>query len=120
MVNSRTAIELLYRDFCTISENRMVKDEATHESKLQTVETVTMQPCRLSVKSISAASPADPVASVSQVVKLFIAPEIDIPEGSRIEVRRFNGSEQSFKSSGTPAVYSSHQEVIIEPVKSYA
>lgn len=59
------------------------------------------------------------MATTSQAVKLFIAPEIAVPEGSRIDVTQ-NGITTSYRQSGTPAVYSSHQEITLELYKRYA
>ena len=44
---------------------------------------------------------------------LLIDPSVDIPEGSKITVTQ-KGVTRDYERSGTPAVYSVHQEVPLE------
>ena len=97
-------------------------DESTKQTTNTETTLFTNKPCRLSFIS---APPSDKLASfsnnlihsdtprahfVDQQIKLFIDPALDIPPGSKISVTQ-NGLTQYFKSSGAPAVYSSHQEI---------
>jgi hypothetical protein len=50
---------------------------------------------------------------VSQVVTLFISPEVYIPPGSMIEVTQ-NNVTRTYKHSGISAIYTNHQEIILE------
>ena len=70
-------------------------------------------PCRLSFKNISQTEQTESVAKTSQVVKLFIAPEVYVPPGSVIEVTQ-NGITRKYKHSGVSAVYTNHQEIILD------
>ena len=70
-------------------------------------------PCRLSFKNISQTEQTESVAKTSQVVKLFIAPEVYVPPGSIVEVIQ-NGVTRKYKHSGISAVYTNHQEVILD------
>ena len=70
-------------------------------------------PCRLSFKSISQTEQTENMAKTSQVVKLFIAPEVYVPPGSVIEVTQ-NGVTRKYKHSGISAVYTNHQEIILD------
>ena len=70
-------------------------------------------PCRLSFKNISQTEQTESVAKTSQVVKLFIAPEVYVPPGSIVEVTQ-NGVTRKYKHSGTSAVYTNHQEIILD------
>ena len=54
-----------------------------------------------------------------QTIKLFIAPEIDIKPGSKIDVTHL-GVTTSYKRSGNPAVYHTHQEIMLELWENYA
>lgn len=49
-----------------------------------------------------------------QVVRLFLTPDIEIPPGSRVIVRRGNGQTLHFARTGVPAVFEGHQEVRME------
>ena len=77
------------------------------------------QPCRLSHKTISQAEQTESFASTSQVIKLFIAPELLIPEGCKIEVTQ-NGVTKMYENSGISAVYTNHQEIILTAEKKKA
>ncbi len=118
----KSAVETLYSGTCSVS----VSVPAFYEITKQTTNTYTTlftnKPCRLSFIS---APPSDNLASfsnnllhsdtprahfVDQQIKLFIDPALDIPPGSKISVTQ-NGVTTLFKSSGAPAVYSSHQEI---------
>ena len=70
-------------------------------------------PCRLSFKNISQTEQTESVAKTSQVVKLFIAPEVYVPPGSIVEVTQ-NGVTRKYKHSGISAVYTNHQEIILD------
>lgn len=67
-------------------------------------------PCRVSYKNITPAEEGDGLASFSQSITLFIAPDILIAAGSDIDVVQ-RGRTLQFKAAGVPAVYDSHQEV---------
>lgn len=118
----RAAIESLYRDTCTVygmvSYKKPNKATAYREGTLYT-----NQACKLSHSQALSAQPVadnDGVASaIHQVVKLFIAPELDIPAGSKIMVNHL-GRTLYFKSSGVPAIYANHQEIQLEAVKKWA
>ena len=114
----RAAIERLYKGKCTIAEFQPVKDPVTKVTSKQEVNVLTDQPCRLSFKNISSTSAGD-AATVNQIVTLFIAPEIVIKAGSKITVTQ-NGVTTAYTRSGQPAVYSNHQEVILQLFKGWA
>ena len=112
----RKALEMFYEHTCTIKEFKSVKDPVTKQTKKQEVIVLENQPCRLSHSSVKSTDQSDSSASVQQVIKLFIAPEIEIKEGSRIIVTH-EGRTTEFKHSGKPAVYPSHQEITLEVVE---
>lgn len=118
----KSAVESLYFGTCTVTATTPTFDESTKQTTNTDTTLFSNQPCRLSFIS---APPSDKLASFSnnlihsdtprahladQQIKLFIDPSLDIPPGSKISVTQ-NGLTQYFKSSGAPAVYSSHQEI---------
>ena len=118
----KSAVESLYSGTCTVTVSVPTFDEITKQTTNTETTLFTNQPCRLSFIS---APPSDKLVSFShnlihsdtprahfanQQIKLFIDPSLDIPPGSKISVTQ-NGLTQYFKSSGAPAVYSSHQEI---------
>ncbi|MEK3973720.1 hypothetical protein [Psychrobacillus sp. FSL K6-1267] len=115
----RNAIETLYKGICTVQIWMEVEDPVTHVSSFQEVPLLTKQKCRLSFeKQMTTTNTVGP-AVIAQTTKLFIAPELDIPAGSKITVTQ-EGRTLDFARSGEPAIYSNHQEILLEPFKRYA
>lgn len=115
---ARQAIESTYKGECSVFEIQYAKNEITFLEEKKTVCTVEEQPCRLSFSSIQSVSDGD-VAQTAQSVKLFIAPEIEIKAGSKLTITQ-DGITNNYKRSGLPAVYSTHQEIMLEPYKERA
>lgn len=109
----RSAIESLYKGLCTIRQYDSVVDPVTKRTYMAEVVSHTNLPCRLSYSSDSSAKQSDTVTNVAQVIKLFIAPEITIDAGSKIQVTQ-NGVTKSYVASGEPLIYTNHQEVVLE------
>lgn len=76
-------------------------------------------PCRISYTTVKAAEPSEGAAATVQAVTLYIDPDLDIPEGSKITVSQ-NGVTRDYERSGTPAVYTAHQEVPLELFRGWA
>jgi len=118
MVRTKT-LSKLWQDRCDVyvSEPTEVPDTGRmilHERRLhQNI------PCRISFRrGIEAMGilrdVEDAAIEAVQAVRLFLAPDIHIPPGSRIVVRRPNGSELRFCRTGVPAVFDAHQEIRME------
>ena len=116
---ARKAIESLYKGQCTVSEYQSVNDPVTKITEKQEVAVLTGQPCRLSFKAVTGTTTADGAANITQAVKLFIAPELNIKPGSKLTVMQ-NGVIADYQSSGQPAVYTHHQEIVLELFKEFA
>lgn len=104
---------MTYDCTCTIKEYKSVKDPVSKVTKKQEVISLEDEPCSISYSSVNSTNQTEANATVQQVIKLFIAPEIKIKEGSRIIVTH-EGRTTEFKHSGKPAIYSSHQEIVLE------
>lgn len=127
----KAAVESLYSGTCTVTATTPTFDESTKQTTNTETILFTNKPCRLSFIS---APPSDKLVSFShnlihsdtprahfanQQIKLFIDPALDIPPGSKISVTQ-NGVTSLFKSSGHPAVYSSHQEIELVRLDEFA
>lgn len=115
----RSVIEQTYDGTCAIYNLQDVKDP---ETKITEQKEVTLQAdisCHLSFSGVVTAEGTGTSTDVKQEIKLFLAPEILVPPGSRIEVTQ-HGATESYSRSGKPAVYSSHQEIMLEFWKEYA
>lgn len=115
---AKKAIQSLWTGVCNIFGFKDVEDKygATTHAEVTLFENL---PCRLSFKNISQTSQTESFAVSSQVVKLFIAPEVYVPPGSVIEVTQ-NGITRKYKHSGISAVYTNHQEIVLEAYRGSA
>lgn len=115
---ARKEFEKMYDSECDIYENKEVtkKNKATSYEEVKTYE---KQACRLSYSSKTSASPTDNTSNISMIIKLFVSPDIKIKPGSKIVITN-NKGQGTFKSSGIPAVYDTHQEIVLESYEEYA
>lgn len=117
VVKVRKALEQGYDGTFTVTEHKKVT-KPNHTTGFSDVKVLVDQPCRLSFSSNPSASNGD-IAEINQTVKLFFAPEITIKEGSKITVTQ-NGVTTAYKQSGTPAVYDTHKEILLELFRGWA
>ena len=82
----RAAIERLYKGLCSVKVKVSSVNEETGETVFTEKAVLTEQACRLSFQSRNSAAKDDGYSTVSQSVVLFIAPEVEIPSGSKITV----------------------------------
>lgn len=117
---ARTAIEALYYEgTCTILEYQSVTNESTKITRQEAVTVYQDQPCKLSFEKLNAVVQSDTAAAISQGVKLFLAPEIKVNGGSEIVVT-WMGETHEYSCSGEPAVYPTHQEIMLEMFRGWA
>ena len=109
---AREAIYSLWTGVCNIFGFKDTEDKygATIHTEVALFENL---PCRLSFKNISQTSQTESFAATNQIVKLFIAPEVYVPPGSIIEVTQ-NSVTRKYKHSGISAVYTNHQEIVLD------
>lgn len=112
LVEVRRAIESMYADVCTITEYKEYTkaNKSTGHNEVIVIEN---QPCKLSFSTIAATNQTETTANLVQKTKLFIAPEVIIKAGSKINVTH-EGRSVEYEKSGEPAFYGSHQEIILE------
>lgn len=117
LVSVRKVLERGYTGTFTVTERKKVV-RADHSTGFAEVQTVTDNPCRLSFTTSPAAGDGD-TATLTQSVKLFCAPEIIVPEGSRITVTQ-NGVTEEYARSGMVAMYDTHAEYVLEAFRGWA
>lgn len=109
---ARKAIESTYTGVMTVSERQSVKDPNTHITSTKEVVVLENQPCKLSFETIAATAQTETAASLTQGTKLFLPPDVEIKAGSKIIVEQ-DGVKNAYSASGVPAVYPTHQEIIL-------
>lgn len=116
---ARKAIESQYNGSCDILEYQPTRNEKTKVNERAEVMVFQNQLCKVSFEKITNVNSSDTTNKVSQVIKLFIAPELNIDPGSKIIATQENRTEE-YQSSGKPAIYVTHQEIILELFKGWA
>lgn len=116
---ARKAIESTYFGLVTVSEYQKVKDPVTALTSYKEVVVLENQPCKLSFESITTAVQTEAATTISQATKLFISPDIVIKPGSKLTVTQ-TGVTTAYTGSGVPAVYPTHQEIMLELFESWA
>lgn len=117
---ARKAIESIYYEgSCSIYEFRDVFDEETKITSSQVVPVYESIPCKLSFETLQTADQTETTAALRQGVKLFMAPEIRVNGGSKIVVT-WCGEDREYSLSGEPAVYPSHQEIMLDIFRGWA
>jgi hypothetical protein len=118
MVAVRKAIELTYTGTCTITEHQKIKRE-NKSTGFFDVLVLENQPCKLSYEKVTNNNQTESAALLIQTAKLFIAPEIQVKPGSKLTITQ-NGITTDYKNSGEPAIYSTHQEIVLELFKGWS
>ena len=98
---------------CTIFEYQTVTDPNTFQSTQEEVAVVTDEPCRVSYNREQATNVQNGAAVISQSITLFIRPDLEVKAGSVIEVTQ-HGVTTKYKGSSKSALYTNHQEIILE------
>ena len=114
----RAALRRFWTDRCDIFVRESTVEPGTGRSVFTERKIHADLPCRmsfrLSFETVSGVRDVgDAAVSAGQAVKLFLAPEIVVPPGSKLVLRR-GVHEMVFARSGVPAVFEGHQEVRME------
>jgi len=112
------AIRRLWNDSFTVTVHVKETDPSTKITGFSDAVKYEAQPGKLSFETISPANQSS-VATVAQAVKLFCAPDLEIPAGSKISVTHA-GRTVDYARSGVPAVYTYHQEIPLELFRGWA
>ena len=115
----RAALEQTYTGLCNIVEYQEVTDEKTKLSNEKEVTVLESQPCKLSFERLAAVVQTETAAIASQGIKLFLAPETMVKSGSKIAVTQ-DGVTSEYSTSSQPAVYCTHQEIVLELFRGWA
>lgn len=118
-LQARKAIEFLYEHSCTVIEYVKVKDPVTKQTGMKEMPVLENKPCKLSFSSTKSTQQTESANQVTQVIKLFVAPEVEIKEGSKLIITH-NGKVSEYKNSGVPSVYPTHQEIVLELFKGWS
>ena len=118
-------LPLLWKDSCTI-KGKTTTTKTNGATGFVDSVICESEPCKLSFYPTNSnnnalAQVGYQAASVFQQAKLFIRPDLDIPEGCSITVvTHKNGKTFHYKSTGTPMFFTDHQEIVMEVNKEWA
>ena len=106
-------LAVLWTGRCTIYEFQSQTHPNTYQTTQVEVPILVDEPCRISYNHEQATNIRSGAAVVSQSITLFIRPDLEIKPGSVIEITQ-NGVTERYKGSGQPAVYTNHQQIILQ------
>ena len=112
------AVSRLWTGRCDVVNYVAFKDK-TGVTSHKKILVAKQEPCRISFESSSSGAQSSTTDNISQEIKLFVANAIEIKPGSEISVTQ-NGVTKYYISSGVPAVYTAHQEVLLVDREEYA
>ena len=118
MVKIRKAKESMYIGVLSVVEYRKVKNE-DKTTGFEEVIVLENEPCKLSFKNVTSTSDTQSFSVWAQSISLILSPDVIIRAGSKIIVNQ-NGITQEYKNSGEAAVYTTHQEIILELFKGWS
>lgn len=98
---------------CTIFEYVTTTDPYTYQSTQKQVPVLVDEPCKVSYNREQATNISSGAAVISQSITLFIRPDLEVKPGSVIEVTQ-HGKTTKYKGSSKSAVYTNHQEIVLE------
>ncbi|CAL7876449.1 hypothetical protein MVQ25_07890 [Fusobacterium necrophorum] len=109
-MNHKAVLESTYIATAKVYGYEKVKEKGiTKNKEIVLIESLK---CRVDYETITGTEQGN-LGKVYQQVILFCNPDIRIPPNSKIEVTQL-GRTETYLSSGKPAVYSSHQEIILQ------
>ena len=97
----------MYNSTCTV----IVQEEYEKDNGATSFREVTLledEPCRVQFSSVKSAVQDDAMATVSQEIRVFIRPDVEIPSGSKMTINSVN-----YTHSGVVAKYETHQEIVL-------
>lgn len=115
----RRELEKQYIGTADIYEMQATTDPVTHITSNQPTLVLEDEPCKLSYKAINPTDSSEAAEAVKQQIKLFISPNIEVKPGSKITVTQ-NGTSSDYEKSGKPAVYPTHQEIILKSFEGWS
>lgn len=115
----RKAIESTYIGFCDVIEHIKERNSINKQNEYVDRTVLENQKCRLSFETVNNTNQSETTNNATQIVKLFIAPEVEIKKGSKIVVTQ-NGRTTEYKNSSEPAIYETHQEIVLELFKGWS
>ncbi len=117
----RKALEKMWKDRCTVIQKVKITDPDTKLTDFRETPLLEDQPCKLSFEKLTSTD-GEHTAAKFQTVKLFLSPDVVVPAGCKILVRRLNGLEREFvfAHSGEAGVFTSHQEIYLDAWEGWA
>jgi hypothetical protein len=108
----------MWKDTMSVTERKKYK-KADGSTGFEETAALEGLPCKLSFVTLRMAAQAGGATETVQIIKVFLAKDVDIKPGSKLTVRR-GADVFEFVRSGLPGVYSYHQEIFLAPFKKWA
>jgi len=108
-----------YDGLCTVREYGKVVNDETKITSFQEVVVLEDEPCHLAYKTINPTGQTESAAVLKQATELLISPDVTIKPGSKITITQA-GVTEDYTFSGVPAVYPTHQQIMLDLFKGWS
>ncbi|MFI3236810.1 MAG: hypothetical protein R3Y47_02130 [Lachnospiraceae bacterium] len=116
---ARKAIESTYDSIVNVLEYKKTKDSITKLTSMGEIPVIENEPCKISFEQLQSVVQSESSAATGQKIKLFISPDVSIKPGSKI-IALHGGNTAEYIFSGVPAIYDTHQEIMLELFKGWS
>lgn len=112
VVTFRNTLDNAYDGKVTFIKSEKIR-KPDGSTTFEDVEYIKDEPCRLSFREMNYVVPTLQMSNrVIDIIKIYMRPEPIVEPGSRCVVTQ-NGFTRTYKCAGSPLVYETHQEVIL-------
>lgn len=112
-------IEKTFEGICSVVEYLDIVDKDSGITRKEEVTVAEKLPCKLSFELTYPLEQTDTVSVISQRAKLFISPDANVKNGSKIIVEQY-GKKAEYCCCGETAVYPTHREIRVSPFVKWA
>ncbi|MDD3020945.1 MAG: hypothetical protein PHX61_08225 [Alphaproteobacteria bacterium] len=117
-MDHKTAIRYFWKDLFAVTIHAKTTDPSTKITGFSDSVKYQDQPGKLSFETLTSTDQGD-TSAVTQSVKLFCDPALEIPAGSKISITHA-GRTVDYSRSGEPGIYTDHQEIPLELFRGWA
>ena len=118
-MNGKSIVSRRYKDVCAVYEFVQTVNGRNHITSKAEKKKYDNVPCRLSFNSSAVTAKQNLANAVTQQIKLFLSPDLQIDSGSKIVVTH-EGRQTAYRACSEPKIYPSHQELELEIAKEWA
>lgn len=112
---ARAEFEKYYNCLMTVKQWGTTRTGSVTDGGWVEVSGMTSVPCRVSQNSVTRPAKQDVAATTTRDTTIYCSPDVEIPEGTLLEVTDVRGRVTTYKKSSTPINHhNTHQAIVVE------